>query len=122
MAKILVVDDEPEIRFLIRAFLEKAKHSVVEAGDGKSALGKIVKDKPDIVLLDVMMPDMLGWEVCKRIKEGKSTKDIPAVMFTVRGLGEDKKRSAECGADAHIAKPFEREELLGTIDRLLSSR
>lgn len=120
MARILVVDDEPEIRLLTRLVLEKAKHSVLEAVDGQSALRAICKEKPDVVLLDVMMPGPLGWEICKKIKECETTKNIPAVMFTVKSLAEDIKHSAECGAVAHIAKPFEKEELLGTIDKILT--
>lgn len=119
MAKILVVDDEPDMRFLARVFLEKAEHSVVEAEDGESALGKIVKDKPDIVLIDVMLPGEDGWEICKKIKSIDETKGIPVAMFTIRSSDDAVERSMKCGADAHIKKPFEREELLATIDRLL---
>ncbi|NOZ59756.1 MAG: response regulator [Euryarchaeota archaeon] len=119
MARILLVDDEPDIRYITRRMLERAGHSVVEAGDGETALDILRREPPDLVLLDVRMPGMNGWEVCRRIKEDSTTGSIPVVMFTVRTSKDSVKRSRECGAEAHINKPFEREELLELLERIL---
>jgi CheY-like chemotaxis protein len=122
MARILVVDDEPDIRVLMRMMLEKAGHEVVEAGSGEEGLRMLGSDNPDLVLLDVMMPGLKGWEVCERIKADEKMRSIPVVMFTVRTSKEDIKHSMACCADAHINKPFDRKELLSTVERLLRNR
>jgi DNA-binding response OmpR family regulator len=115
---ILIVDDEPGIRFLTKAMLEKEGHSVMEAEDGEDGLAKIKEKKPDLVLLDVMMPGKFGWEVCREIKRNEATKDILVAIFTVRGSNEDMKKSYEVGADAHISKPFTKAELIRTIYKI----
>ena len=120
MAKILVVEDEPEIRILVKTMLEKAGYSVVEAEDGEAALRLVNEEEPDLVLLDVMIPCIEGWEVCRRIRENEATRRIPIIMVTVRTTDEDIQRSVECGANAHINKPFDQRELLDTIKKLLS--
>ena len=119
MAKILVVEDEPEIRVLVKTILEKAGYSVVEAEDGEAALRLVNEEEPDLVLLDVMIPCIEGWEVCRRIRENEATRRIPIIMVTVRTTDEDIQRSVECGANAHINKPFDQRELLDTIKKLL---
>jgi CheY-like chemotaxis protein len=123
VARILLVDDEPEIRVLTRMMLEKAGYSVVEAVDGAEALEKLKVEAIDLVLLDIMMPGMKGgeegWAICEKIKANKKLEDIPVVMFTVRTSEEDMKHSFKCKADAHINKPFELEELLETLEKLL---
>ena len=119
MAKILVVDDEPEIRVLTRMMLEKACYEVVEAENGEEGLRILEKAKPDLILLDVALPGLNGWKVCERIKADNKLRQIPVVMFTVMVSEEDILHSRKCGADAHINKPFDREELLCVIGRLL---
>ena len=119
MAKILVVEDEPEIRILVKTILEKAGYSVVEAEDGEAALRLVNEEEPDLVLLDVMIPCIEGWEVCRRIRENEATRRLPIIMVTVRTTDEDIQRSVECGANAHINKPFDQKELLDTIKKLL---
>lgn len=119
VARILLVDDEPEIRIITRRMLEKAGHSVIEAGDGVECLEKLKAEKPDLILLDVMMPGEDGWEICRKIKGEEKTKDIPVVMFTVRTSKENMKHSMKRGAEAHINKPFDMKELLDTVERLL---
>jgi putative two-component system response regulator len=119
LAKILLVDDEPEIRFLTRRMLEKEGHSVTEAENGEMALRMLQKDKPDLILLDVRMPGLNGWEVCRRIKADDKTKSIPVVMFTVRTSEEDIQKSVDYGANAHINKPFDKEELLELVENML---
>jgi CheY-like chemotaxis protein len=122
VAKILVIDDEPQLRVIVRMMLEKAGHQVTEAGDGEEGLKLLEKDLPDLILLDVMMPGPSGWEVCHKIKGSRKLRDIPLVMFTVRSGEEDEERSRVCGAEAHINKPFDMEELLETVGRLLGRR
>jgi len=119
MAKILIIDDEPEIITLTRMMLQKAGYDVIEAESGKEGLEILKKEKIDLVLLDVVMPGMNGWEVCRKIKADENLRQIPVVMFTVYNSREDIIRSRECGADTYLSKPFDREELLDVVRRLL---
>ncbi len=118
MAKILLVDDEPDIRMLTKMMLEKAGHSVAEAVNGEEGMKMLDEDVPDLILLDVMMPGMKGWEVCQKVKKDRKTRGIPVVMFTIRGSEDSVRKSYECGADAHINKPFEIAELIDTVNKL----
>lgn len=120
-ARILIIDDVPEIITLIRMMLQKAGYEVIEAESGKAGLEILKKDRVDLVLLDVVMPGMNGWEVCRRIKADEELRKIPVVMFTIYDNREDVMRSHECRADAHLNKPFSREELLDVVRRLLRS-
>ncbi|MBI5253434.1 MAG: response regulator [Euryarchaeota archaeon] len=118
----MVVDDEPDIRYLLRKMLEKEGYEVTEARDGRECLEKLKKERPDLILLDIMMPGMFGWEVSKRIKEDEATKSIPVAMLTVRTSEEDKVKSLEESlADWHISKPMDREKLMETIKWLLET-
>ncbi len=119
MARILVVDDEPEIVFLAKMILEKEGHEVVVASDSTECFEKLKTEKPDLILLDIMLSGDDGWSTCRKIKEDEKTKDIPVAMFTVRTSEESVEKSYECGADAHINKPFDRTEMLDTIKQLL---
>lgn len=122
MARILLIDDEPDIRFLTRKILERAGHTVIEAESGAVCLEILEAEHPDLILLDVVIPELNGWEVCRRIKYDRSTRHIPVMIFTARATKEDVQKSRECGAEAHINKPFEVDELLKTVDRLLNAR
>jgi len=118
----LVVDDEPNIRFIVRKMLEKEGHEVVEAGDGKAGLEMSRKARPDLVLLDVMMPGLDGWETCRQLKGSEETRDITVAMLTVKSRDEDKIKSLdEAVADWHISKPFTVETLTRTVRWLLDS-
>lgn len=120
MARILLVDDEPEIVFLTKKMLEKEGYEVTVAKNGKECMKAVGKDRPDLILLDVMMPGETGWEICKKIKGDKKTGDIPVAMFTVRTSEDSVEKSLEYAhADAQIDKPFKMEELLNQIKRLL---
>ncbi len=120
MSKILFVEDEPDIVYLVKKTLENEGYEVAVALTGDEGLKKLRAERPDLVLLDIMMPDIDGWEVCKRIKENGKTKDIPVVMFTVRSSEGSKLKSFRYAhADAHINKPYSKEELLSTIKGLL---
>lgn len=119
MARIMVVDDNPKIRRVVRVILEKEGYNVEEIESGKECLRRLKKEKPDLILLDVMMPEEDGWEVCKKIKSDEKHKDIPVAMLTVRASEEDMNKSIEHGADAHINKPFDVEDLLDRVESLL---
>lgn len=120
--KIMVVDDEPDIVVIVGEMLRKAGYDVIEARSGRECLEKLKKEKPDLILLDVMMPDILGWDVCKKIKGDEATRSIPVAMLTVKSTDKDKETSfkyAHC--DAHINKPIIREKLLSTVEWLLKN-
>ena len=111
----LVVDDEEVIRRLVRTVLEADEYSVIEAPDGKVALEMAVESKPSIVILDVMMPDMDGVEVCQRLDHAA----LKVVMLTARDDPELEKRCREAGADAFLTKPFSSIELLELLEGLV---
>lgn len=120
MARILLVDDEQEIVFLTKKILEKDGHQVVVAENGRKCMKALGTDRPDLILMDVMMPGEDGWEVCRKIKGDKKTKNIPVVMFTVRTSKNSVEKSLEYAhADAQINKPFKMEELLNVIRGIL---
>lgn len=120
-ARILVVDDEEGVRFVLRKMLEGAGYEVLEAESGERCLEIVNGGGVDLVLMDVMMPGMDGWEVTRRIKENPETRDIPVAMLTVRSEDEDKARSFQnANADAHIDKPIIVQKTLGTIEWLLN--
>jgi CheY-like chemotaxis protein len=120
MTRILLVEDEPDTRHLTRLMLERMGYEVMEAEDGEEALEILDRDRPDLVLLDIMLPGIDGWEVCRKIKTRDALREIPVVVFTVRASLDSVNRSRECGAEAHVNKPFERDELLGTLERVLA--
>ena len=111
----LVVDDEEVIRRLVRTVLEADEYSVIEAPDGKVALEMALESRPSIVILDVMMPDMDGVEVCQRLDHGA----VKVVMLTARDDPELEKRCREAGADAFLTKPFSSIELLELLEGLV---
>jgi CheY-like chemotaxis protein len=122
MTKIMLVDDEPDVVFLIKKILVKAGYEVEEVYTGKDCLGRVEKEKPDLILLDIMMPGLDGWEVSKTLKSKKETKDIPIVMLTVR-VSEDsvEKTFKFAHADGHIGKPIITEKMLQTIKWVLEN-
>lgn len=120
MAKIMIVDDEPDIRLLVGKMLEREGYEVSQASTVREFLERLKEEKPDLILLDIMMPTLDGWEVSKRIKEDEETRDVPIVIFTVRTSDDSRIKSLQYAkADAHIDKPFNREELLAVIKKHL---
>ncbi len=112
LVEVMAVDDDPDIRFVTRKILEREGYNVVEATTGGECLDKIKERKPDVILMDVKLPDIDGWEVCKKIKENKKTSSIPVVMFTAMSRKEDMDKSFKyAGADGHIPRPFKRKTL-----------
>jgi DNA-binding response OmpR family regulator len=113
---VLVVDDEPDVRSLVRLLLERAGYNVSEAVDGRAALRHIFSDVPDLVLLDVTMPDIDGWQTLQRIRD---VTDVPVIMLTAASTELEKVRGLKSGADDYVTKPFGRQELLARIDAIL---
>jgi len=124
MAKkqILLVDDELELVTVVKFRLEANDYGVIVAYDGQEALEKARKDKPDLIILDLMLPKMDGYKVCGLLKADERYKKIPIIMFTARGQESDKKIGEEVGADAYITKPFEDQVLLAKIKELLKEQ
>lgn len=122
MAKILVVDDEPHIVRLVQVNLQRAGYEVVTAYDGLQALTRIKQERPDLVLLDITMPRLDGWEVLKRLRAQPETVDLPVVMLTARAQDKDVFTSFQLGSHLHLTKPFSPLELLSFIRRILESR
>ena len=119
MTRVLVVDDENDIRGLVRELLERAGHDVVEAPDGNEGLRLFYAEHPDVVILDVSMPGLTGWEVLERIRELGET---PVIMLTANADELDKVRGLRAGADDYITKPFGRQELLARVGAQLRRR
>jgi CheY-like chemotaxis protein len=117
--KILIVDDEQNIRKLVKASLE-ADYTVIEAADGKQALDKAKVEKPDLILLDIMMPGMDGYATCNALKSAPITKEIPVVMLTAVQYELNEKLAKQLGAIGYIRKPFTRQELLVIIGNTLT--
>ena len=121
--KIMVVDDEPDVVDLVKLVLESDGFKVVTAYSGKEALEKIGKEMPDLVLLDIMMPQMDGWEVYSRIRANPKTKDIPVAMLTAKSQSIDKMIGLHVvQVDDYITKPFGRSELLERVKRILKEK
>ena len=112
MTRVLVVDDEADIRELVRELLGRAGYDVVEAPDGSEALKLFYAQQPDLVILDVQMPVLDGWETLARIRE---VSDVPVLMLTARAEELDKVRGLRAGADDYLTKPFGRQELLARV-------
>ncbi|MCP8315187.1 MAG: response regulator [archaeon] len=121
MAKILVVDDEQDILELARVILENKGYEVITAKDGNEALEKVSASKPDLIILDIIMPRKNGLEVCKILKSNPKTKSICILMFTVLGRDSDREQGLKAGADDYLVKPFSAEELIETIKKYLAS-
>jgi two-component system, OmpR family, response regulator VicR len=121
--KIMIVDDEPDVVDLVKLVLESDGFDVVTAYSGKEALDKIAQEMPDLVLLDIMMPQMDGWEVYSRIKANPKTKDIPVAMLTAKSQSIDKMIGLHIvKVDDYITKPFGRSELLERVKRILKEK
>lgn len=119
MAKIIVVDDDFAIQTLIRVNLEMQNHQVLTANDGVEGYALIQQELPDLVILDVMMPNADGYTVCQRMRKNSSTEQIPVLMLTALGVVEDKVKGFDVGADDYLVKPFELPELQVRVRALL---
>lgn len=119
MSTVLVVEDSVTQREMMKDLLENSGLDVAIAGDGIEALMLIQGHPPDLVLLDIVLPKMNGYEVCRRIKASATTQNLPVVMCSSKGEEFDRYWGMKQGADAYIAKPFQPLELVGTVKQLL---
>lgn len=119
--KILACDDEKHIVRLIQVNLERAGFDVVTANDGKEALLKIAQERPDLVVLDVMMPYMDGFEVLQNLRRNPRTRDIPVIMLTAKAQDADVFRGWQSGVDCYLTKPFNPMELLSFVKRIFGT-
>jgi two-component system alkaline phosphatase synthesis response regulator PhoP len=117
--KILVVDDEIYIVHILDFSLGMEGYDVVTALDGEQALERIRSEKPDLIVLDIMMPKLDGYEVCKTIKSDPATKQIPVILLSAKGRNVDQKMGFDVGADDYITKPFSPRKLVERINQLL---
>ncbi|MCP4155788.1 MAG: response regulator [bacterium] len=113
--KILIVDDNPQYIYAFESILRKSEYKTMSAKNGGQAIEFAKKENPDLILLDIMMPEMDGYEVCKRLKKDEATVDIPVIFITVKTEVEDILKGFECGAVDYVTKPFNAAELLARI-------
>jgi two-component system, OmpR family, phosphate regulon response regulator PhoB len=118
-SRVLIVDDEPAIRQMICLALTRAGYDCLEAGDANEAQALLLRELPDIVLLDWMLPQMSGVDYARRLRHEKLTRDIPIIMLTARTEEDDKIRGLDSGADDYVTKPFSTRELIARIKALL---
>ncbi len=121
MTKVLIIDDEAPIRLLCRVNLEAEGMDVVEAPDGPTGLEVVEKERPDAILLDVMMPGLDGWSVAERLLEKEDTREIPIVFLTARADLRDRARGMDLGGLDYITKPFNPVDLASLVEEVLSA-
>ncbi len=119
-AKVLIVDDNEQNVELLQAYMEEIEGTEIStATDGVQALHTVSEARPDLILLDVMMPNMSGFEVCKQLKDDPTTRDIPIIMVTALNESSDYERGMESGADDFLTRPFDRVEFMARVRSLL---
>ena len=117
--KVLIVDDEKDMVFGLQMMFEANNFEVVTAFDGQEALNKARQIKPDIIVLDLMLPKLDGYRVCRMLKFDEKYQKIPVIMLTARTSAEEKKTGMEVGADAYVIKPFDQQVLMDKVAQLL---
>ncbi|NLL58909.1 MAG: response regulator [Firmicutes bacterium] len=118
--KILVVEDEKNIILGVKTCLELANYEAVVVQDGEKAIEAAVKEQPHLVLLDLMLPKVDGFEVCRQLKSREETKHIPVIVLTAKTAEEDREKARAAGADSYMTKPFRPEELWQEIKRFIA--
>ena len=118
--RILVIDDEPHMARLASYVLQTAGYDVLTAEDGRDGLEKLARFKPDLVVCDITMPEMDGFEVVSALRADPRWRDLPVIMLTARGQEQDVQRAQEVGANSYLTKPFSSRQLLGEVQRYLN--
>ncbi len=121
MYRVLVVDDDPMVTRLVRINLELEQFEVEEAWDGRTAMKMMRENPPDLLVLDIMMPQMDGWEILKLMREDEALKDLPVVVLTAKVQDEDMARGWRMGADGYIVKPFNPVNLADSLRKVLAA-
>jgi CheY-like chemotaxis protein len=122
LARVMAVDDDHVIRGLLEVNLEMEGHEVVTAVDGQDALDKVRVDAPDLILLDVMMPNVNGWQVAEALKGDATTRHIPIVFLSARAMEADIRKGTDLGVESYVTKPFDPIDLMELVNRLLTER
>jgi CheY-like chemotaxis protein len=122
MASILLIEDTRDTRTVVELILEDAGHSVLSAVDGASGVAAATNTNPDLILMDLALPCIDGWEASRRLKANLATRDIPVVAFTAHVLQEEAERARDAGCAAVISKPFDIATLLNQIDELIDQQ
>lgn len=118
--KVLIVDDEPNIVLSVEFLMQREGHEVATAGDGQEALDMLEETRPDLMILDVMMPRKNGFEVCEAVRGNAQFAAMPILMLTAKGREAEMKKGLSLGADAYITKPFSTHELVAKVNELLA--
>jgi len=119
--RILLIEDEKDMAYAVSLQLEAKGYEIITACDGQEGLNKARAENPDLIILDLMLPKIDGYKVCRMLKFDNKYKDIPVILFTARAQDSDRKTGREVGADAYITKPFEPKALLDKIRELLKA-
>jgi DNA-binding response OmpR family regulator len=120
--KVLVVDDDPAIARLLELNLELDGHQVIIAADGASGIRSVAQDAPDVVVLDIMLPGMDGFEVCRRITSDPASSHLPVVLLSARAVPADRDRGREVGAAGYVVKPFDPLGLTALLEDIVAAR
>jgi DNA-binding response OmpR family regulator len=118
--KVLVVDDEPNIVLSVEFLMQREGHEVVTASDGQEAIDRLAEARPDLMILDVMMPRKNGFEVCEQVRADPAYTGMPILMLTAKGREAEMKKGISLGADAYITKPFSTHDLVAKVNELLN--
>jgi two-component system, cell cycle response regulator DivK len=118
MASILLVEDAPDIRYMVEMLLQSVGHTVVSVSDGAHAVQRAQREPPDVIVMDLALPQLDGWEATRQLKERAGTRHIPVLAFTAHVLPDEIERALAVGCAAVITKPFDITTFLDTIDRL----
>jgi two-component system chemotaxis response regulator CheY len=119
LACALVVEDDPALRRMVSAYLKAMNISTIEAPDGRTALRELAGKVPDVICLDLMLPELSGFDLCEHIRREPQLRDVPVLIMSARGFPEDRAAAEEVGASAYLVKPFTRAQFSGQIDALL---
>jgi len=119
MASILLVEDSPTVRYIVAKSLTNEGHEVITAGDGEEAVRMAQSNLPNLIILDVILPKLNGFQVCRVLKSSKNTANIPVVMLTAKAKDSDRKWGIEQGADAYLIKPFKDQDLFEIVNKFM---
>ena len=119
---VLLAEDEPNIAESLKFLLERAGYAVSVAADGKQALERALEDPPDALVLDVMLPEIDGYEVSRRLRADERSRHVPILILTAKSQQKDRETALDCGADLFITKPFANAEVVAAVNRIVESR